>query len=137
MNVVTQDITEIGNIRIIIVDDSDDVRQALKSFLSLIRDIDVIGEATDGKEGLKKAAELKPDIIIMDERMPVLNGLEASRLISESALSSKIIMLTNYEDFESEAYKCGVTAYLIKGVKLDTLIDCIRKVHQGEINRNR
>jgi YesN/AraC family two-component response regulator len=135
MNVITPDITEIENIRIIIVDDSDDVRLALKNFISLTGDIDVIGEATDGEEGLKKAAELKPDIIIMDEKMPVLNGLEASRIINESALSSKIIMLTNYEDFESEAYKCGVTAYLIKGVKLDTLIDCIRKVHQGEINQ--
>jgi YesN/AraC family two-component response regulator len=133
MNVITRDITEIGNIRIIIVDDSDYVRQALKNFISLTGDIDVIGEATDGEEGLKKATELKPDIVIMDEKMPVLNGLEASRKISESSLSSKVIMLTNYEDFESEAYKCGVTAYLIKGVKLDALIDCIRKVHQGEI----
>ncbi len=136
MSVVTQDITGIKNIRIIIVDDSDDVREALKNFISLTGDIDVIGEATDGEEGLKRAAELEPDVIIMDERMPVLNGLEASRIISESALSSKIIMLTNYEDFKSEAYKSGVTAYLIKGVRLDTLIDCIRKVHQGEINQD-
>ena len=133
MNVITQEVTEIGSIRIIIVDDSEDVRQALKSFISLTGDIDVVGEATDGEEGIKKAAELEPDVIIMDERMPVLNGLEASRIINESTLSSKVIMLTNYEDFKSEAYKCGVTAYLIKGVKLDTLIDCIRRVHQGEI----
>ena len=133
MNVITQEMTEIGSIRIIIVDDSEEVRQALKSFMALTGDIDVVGEATDGEEGVKKAAELKPDVIIMDERMPVLNGLEASRIINESTLSSKVIMLTNYEDFESEAYKCGVTAYLIKGVKLDTLIDCIRRVHQGEV----
>ena len=133
MDVITRDVSEIGNIRIIIVDDSEDVRQALKSFISLTGDIDVVGEATDGEEGVKKATELEPDVIIMDERMPVLNGLEASRIINESTLSSKVIMLTNYEDFESEAYKCGVTAYLIKGVKLDTLIDCIRRVHQGEI----
>ena len=134
MDVITQDITAIENIRIIIVDDSEDVRQALRNFISLTRDINVVGEATNGQEGLEKAVELEPDIIIMDERMPGLNGLEASRKISESTLSSKVIMLTNYEDFESEAYKCGVTDYLIKGVKLDTLIDCIRKVHQGEIN---
>ncbi|UCC16767.1 MAG: response regulator [Dehalococcoidales bacterium] len=133
MNVVTRDVNEVENIRIIIVDDSADVRQALKNFISLTGDIDVVGEAIDGEEGLKKAAELQPDIIIMDERMPVLNGLEASRILNESTLHSKVIMLTNYEDFESEAYKCGVTAYLIKGVKLEILIDCIRKVYQSEI----
>jgi YesN/AraC family two-component response regulator len=135
MNVITQDVNKIENIRIIIVDDSEDVRRALKSFISLTGDIDVIGEATDGEEGLKKAAELQPDIIIMDEKMPVLNGLEASRMINESTLPSKVIMLTNYEDFESEAYQCGVTAYLVKGVKLDTLIDCIRRVHHGEVDQ--
>ena len=145
MDVITQEVNEIGNIRILIVDDSEDVRLALKSFISLTGDIDVVGEATNGQEGLIKANELepdkaveiarnvKPDIIIMDERMPGLNGLEASRILSRSALSCKVIMLTNYEDFELEAFNCGVKAYLIKGVRLDTLIDCIRKVHQGEI----
>jgi len=134
MDVITQDITQVRNIRIIIVDDSEDVRQALKSFISLTGDISVVGEATNGREGLEKAAELQPDIVIMDERMPGLNGLEASRIISESSLACKVIMLTNYEDFELEAFNCGVKAYLIKGVKLDTLIDCIRRVHQGETN---
>ena len=129
---ITNDINKTGTIRILIVDDSEDVRHALKGLLSLAEDMEVVGEAIDGQEGLKKAAELEPDVIIMDERMPGLNGLEASRIISESPLSSKVIMLTNYEDFESEAYKCGVTAYLIKGVKLDTLIECIRSVHQSE-----
>ncbi len=135
MNVVTKDITKIGNIRILIVDDNDDVRQALISFISLSGDIEVVGEAIDGVECLKKAAELEPDIIIMDEKMPGINGLEATRIISESTLSSKVIMLTNYDDFESEAYKCGVAAYFIKGVKLDIFLDCIRRVHQGEINK--
>lgn len=134
MDVITQEINEIGNIRILIVDDSEDVRRALKSFISLTGDIDVVGEATNGQEGLVKATELEPDIIIMDERMPGLNGLEASRILSKSALSCKVIMLTNYEDFELEAFNCGVKAYLIKGVRLDTLIDCIRRVHQGETN---
>lgn len=134
MDVITKEINEIGNIRILIVDDSEDVRQALKSFISLTGDIDVVGEATNGHEGLRKATELEPDIIIMDERMPGLNGLEASRIISKSTLSCKVIMLTNYEDFEMEAFNCGVKAYLIKGVRLDTLVDCIRKVHQGETN---
>ena len=132
MNKNTDDIIEPGNIRLLIIDDSEDVRQALKDIFALTDDIEVIGEAINGQEGLEKAAELEPDIIIMDERMPGLNGLETSRIISEKASSSKIIMLTNYEDFRSEAYKNGVTAYLIKGVKLEILTDCIRKVHMGE-----
>ena len=134
MDVITKEKTKIANIRIMIVDDSQEVRHALKSFMSLTGDIDVVGEATNGQEGLEKAAELEPDVIIMDERMPRLNGLEASRKISESALSCKIIMLTNYEDFKIEAFNCGVKAYLIKGVKLDTLLDCIRRVHQDEVD---
>ena len=120
------------SIRIMLVDDHDEVRHALKKLLSLTKDMEVIAEAANGKEGLIKAAELEPDIIIMDERMPGLNGLEASRMLKDSDLSCKIIMLTSHEDFESEAFKCGVKAYLLKGVKLKVLTDCIRRVHQGE-----
>ena len=125
-------ITAVESIRIILVDDHDEVRQALKNLLSLTKDIEVIGEAANGQEGLKKATELEPDIIIMDERMPGLNGLDASRILHESTLSSKIIMLTSYEDFKSKAFEYGVKAYLLKGVKLNVLADCIRRVHQGE-----
>jgi len=129
----TNEILKTDSIRILIVDDSEDVRQALKDILSTTDDITVIGEATNGQEGLEKAAELVPDIIIMDERMPGLSGLETSRIMRERALPCKIIMLTNYDDFRSEAFKNGVTAYLIKGVKLDILTDCIRKVYTGDM----
>ena len=132
MSEITGDVIETEKIRVLIVDDSEDLRQALRDILSLTDDITVIGEATNGYEGLEKAAELEPDIIIMDERMPELNGLETSRIICERALPCKVIMLTNYEDFKSEAYKNGVTAYLIKGVKLNILTDCIRKVYHGD-----
>jgi len=128
----SRNIAAVESIRIMLVDDHDEVRQALKNLLSITSDIKVIGEATNGKEGLVKAAELEPDIIIMDERMPGLNGLEVSRILKESDLSCKIIMLTSHEDFESEAFKRGVKAYLLKGVKLKVLTDCIRRVHQGE-----
>ena len=129
---ITNDIIGTGNIRILIVDDHDEVRQALKDLLSFTEDIEVIGEATNGQEGLEKAAELEPDIIIIDERMPGLNGLETSRKINESALSCKVIMITNHDVFKLEAFECGVKAYLLKGVKLEILIDCIRRVYQGE-----
>lgn len=120
------------SIRIMLVDDHNELRQALKNLLSLTKDIEVIGEAANGQEGLIKAAELEPDIIIMDERMPGLNGLEASRILNESGVNYKIIMLTSYEDFESKAFEYGVKAYLLKGVKLKVLTDCIRRVYQGE-----
>jgi YesN/AraC family two-component response regulator len=120
------------SIRIMLVDDHDEIRQVLKNILSLTKDIEVIGEAADGQEGLQKAAELEPDIIIMDERMPGLNGLEASRILNESGLSCKIIMLTSFIDFESKAFEYGIKAYLLKGAKLNVLTDCIRRVHRGE-----
>jgi NarL family two-component system response regulator LiaR len=123
---------QVERIRIMLVDDHDEVRQALKALLSHTRDIEVIGEATNGQEGLLKAEELEPDVIIMDERMPELNGLEACRKLHESTLSSKVIMLTSYRDFERKAFECGVKAYLLKGVKLNILTDCIRRVHRGE-----
>jgi YesN/AraC family two-component response regulator len=119
-------------INVLIVDDAEQVRQALKSFISLVDDIVIVGEAVNGREGVDKALELEPDIIIMDENMPVLNGLEASSMIKKSKSTSKIIMLTNYEEFESEAYKRGIVAYILKGTKLSILINCIRKVAQGD-----
>jgi len=127
-------VTATEKIRVLIVDDAEQVRQALISFISLVDDIEVIGEAVNGREGVNKALELEPDIIIMDENMPVLNGLEASSMIKKSKSNSKIIMLTNYEEFESEAYKQGVIAYILKGTKLSILINCIRRVARDEID---
>jgi NarL family two-component system response regulator LiaR len=124
--------TAVKSIRVMLVDDHDELRKALKNLLSLAKDIEVIAEATNGQEGLVKAAELVPDIIIMDERMPGLNGLETSRILNESGLSCNVIMLTSYQDFESKAFEYGVKAYLLKGSKFNVLVDCIRKVHQGE-----
>ncbi|UCC16006.1 MAG: response regulator transcription factor [Dehalococcoidales bacterium] len=132
MNDYTDNIIETGNIRILIVDDHDEVRQSLKELLSFTEDIEVIGEANNGQEGLEKAAELEPDIIIVDEIMPGLSGLEVSRKISESSLLCKVIMITDHDVFKLEAFECGVKAYLLKGVKLEILIDCIRRVYQGE-----
>jgi YesN/AraC family two-component response regulator len=123
---------EVESIRIMLVDDHEEIRQALKNLLTLTKDIEVIGEATNGQESLEKAAELEPDIIIMDERMPGLNGLEASRILNQSGLPCKIIMLTSFVDFESKAFEYGVRAYLLKGTKFNVLTDCIRRVHQGE-----
>jgi len=127
-----QSSTAVESIRIMLVDDHDELRQALKNLLSLTKDMEVIAEAANGQEGLEKAAELEPDIIIMDERMPGLNGLETSRILNKSGLSCKIIMLTSYQEFESKAFEYGVKAYLLKGAKFNVLTDCIRRVYQGE-----
>ena len=83
MDVITRDVTEIGNIRIVIVDDSEDVRRALKSFMSLMGDIDVIGEAANGQEGLDKARKEKPEAIILDIMMPVKDGFVACKELKE------------------------------------------------------
>jgi len=123
---------ETKKIRILLVDDHDAARQGLKALLSLAEDMSVVGEASDGKEGLIRAAELLPDVVIMDGRMAGMNGLEASHVLNKSMLSSKVSMLSNHEQFALEAYNSGIKGYLLKGVRYDTLLDSIRKVYSGE-----
>jgi len=120
-------------IRVLIVDDHDEARHALYKLLSLADDIEITGEAINGKEALINAAIRMPDIIIMDEKMPVLNGLDASSILYEKGLSCKVIMLTLYDQFVDQALKNGVKGYLLKGIKFVDLIECIRSVYRGEI----
>ncbi|MFC1954362.1 response regulator transcription factor [Chloroflexota bacterium] len=120
-------------IRILIVDDHDEARHALYKLLSTVDDIEITGEAANGKEALINAAIRRPDVIIMDEKMPVLNGLEASSILSEKNLPCKVIMLTMYEQFVDEAIENGVKGYLLKGISFNELIGSIRNVYQGKM----
>ena len=119
-------------IRILIADDHEESRQALRKLLSLAEDMEIIGETGDGKEALVSAAMRMPDIILMDGRMPVLSGLEASRILNRKEFSCKVIMLTSYDHLASEALRAGVRGYLLKGINFEVLTDSIRKVHQGK-----
>jgi len=120
-------------IRILMVDDHDEVRHGLRKLLSHEEDMEVVGESANGKEALINAVECSPDIILMDAKMPVSDGLEATNILSEKGLSCKIIMLTMFEEYLDEAMKIGARGYVLKGTDINYLSEAIRSVYQGKI----
>lgn len=121
-------------ISVLLADDHALFRDGLVSLLSLQDDIDVVGVANDGQEALEKARELVPDLILMDIKMPRLNGLEATRLIKEEMPHVRIVMLTVSEDDHDlfGAVKNGAEGYLLKTLNAQELIDLLKGVFQGE-----
>lgn len=121
-------------IRVLIADDHTLVREGLRAILELAEDVEVVGEAKDGEEAVRKAHELTPDIVLMDVKMPNMDGLQATRLIKEELPQVDVVMLTMYADDEYalEAIKGGATGYILKNTPRDTLLDILRRIHQGE-----
>lgn len=121
-------------IRIVIADDHALVREGITALLSLHEDIEILGEAADGKEAIEKAQKLKPDMILMDIAMPGLGGLEASLEIRKSCPDTRILILSQYDDKEyvSRLLKAGVSGYILKHAVGTDLISAIRSVARGE-----
>lgn len=120
-------------IRVLLVDDQTLVRKGVKSLLALAPSIDVIGEATDGQQAIEFIGEIKPDVVLMDMRMPVKSGLEA---IQELALNGNLpptIILTTFDDDELvlAGIKAGARGYLLKDVSLEQLVEAIEVVSKG------
>lgn len=116
-------------INILIVDDQQFIRQGLHRRLEIEPDFNVVGEAQDGREGLELAKELKPDVVLMDLKMPDLDGIKATRLLKASGAKCRIIMLTIHDDLftRRDAYNAGVDVFLFKqGVShlLTAIRDC-------------
>jgi DNA-binding NarL/FixJ family response regulator len=122
-------------IRILLADDHDIFRKGLREILDKQSDMTVVGEARDGVEAVSKAEELAPDVILMDIRMPHLDGIAAARLITERDPEAKVIILTMYLEVEyvSEATKAGVRGYILKDAGLGKMLEAIRAVHRGEV----
>jgi DNA-binding NarL/FixJ family response regulator len=120
--------------RILIVDDHALVRSGIASLLTA-NDIDVVGEAGNGLEAVEKARLLKPDIILMDIKMPGCNGLEATRLIKAEMPQAKIVMVTAFDDDDDlfEAMKNGAAGYILKNVKAEEFINLLSSVMRGEV----
>ena len=120
-------------IRVIIADDHPVVRAGLSDTLSIENDIEVIGDAQDGIEAVEKAKELEPDIVLMDLRMPRLDGVGAMRLISQENPKVKVIVLTTYDNDEYifEGIEAGAKAYLLKDCPTEELLKAIRTVYKG------
>ena len=121
-------------IRVLLVDDHALFRSGIKLLLQRHEDFEVIGEASDGIEGVKRAKALKPDIVLLDLHMPGLSGLDAIQLIRDEVPSCHIILLTVSEDSEdlTTALKNGAAGYLLKNIDADFFLDAIRRAMQGD-----
>ena len=120
-------------IRVLLVDDHPVVRSGLAGLLGGEPDIEVVGEAADGREGMERAAELDPDVVLMDLRMPVMDGVEATRLIT-AAGGPRVLVLTTYDTDADilRAVEAGATGYLLKDTPRDALVDAVRSASRGE-----
>jgi DNA-binding NarL/FixJ family response regulator len=120
---------------ILIVDDAEEVRYDLRTVLQLMPDLEVVGEAVDGIEAVALAEELRPDVVLMDLRMPGLDGLEATEQIRKRDLAKGIIMLTIYDQPENRARaaSAGVDLFLEKGLGVEVLIAAIRHVGRSSL----
>ncbi|OKH22548.1 hypothetical protein NIES593_12180 [Hydrococcus rivularis NIES-593] len=120
-------------IRILVVDDQKTVHQALKGYLDTEPDLEIIGFATNGHEAVAQVEKLNPDLVLMDIEMPGTNGLEATRIISERFLSSKVLMLTSYDDeqYLNCALQMGAKGYLLKTTPARELAMAIRYAYKG------
>ncbi len=121
-------------IRVLLVDDHTLFRSGIKSLLQRNDDFEVVGEAGDGLEGIKRVRSLKPDVALLDLHMPGVSGLEAVKVISEEMPEVNVLMLTVSEDAQDlmDALRAGASGYLLKNIETDTLIEAIRKAAQGE-----
>ena len=119
--------------RVLIVDDMPQVRQELRLLLSLTGDLEVVGEAANGAEAIERAEALRPDVVVMDLEMPVMDGYAAARQIKTRWPACRIIALTVH-DGEAErrrAAQAGVDAFIVKGVPVETLLQAIQEKQEG------
>ena len=123
-------------IRVLLVDDQELVRAGFRALLDGQTDIDVAGEAGDGERAVRLTRELAPDVVLMDIRMPVLDGLDATRLISENpdCEATKIVILTTFalDEYVFEAIRSGASGFLVKDTRPADLIEAIRVVAAGD-----
>jgi len=123
-----------AKIRILVVDDHAIIRDGIRALLNLYDDLEIVGEAEDGKAGVEKTLELLPDVVIMDIGMPVMDGLEATRRIAKKNPEIKILVLTQHDNKEYilSAIRAGVSGYIPKKALGSDLVSAIRAVNRGD-----
>ncbi|MFD7615213.1 response regulator [Streptomyces sp. NPDC059828] len=122
-------------IRVLLVDDHQVVRRGLRTFLEVQDDIEVVGEAADGAEGVAQAEELGPDVVLMDVKMPGMDGIEALRRLRALDNPAKVLVVTSFTERRTvvPALRAGASGYVYKDVDPDALAGAIRSVHAGHV----
>ena len=123
-----------SKIRVLLADDHSLFREGIRSLLNDQNDIEIVGEAEDGLEATQLVSQLKPQVVLMDINMPVVDGVEATRTIIENDETVGIIILTMYpqDEYVFQALKAGAKAYLLKDTRSKKLLEVIRQVSQGQ-----
>ncbi len=121
-------------IRVMLVDDHEMVRSGLATFLLIHDDLELVGEASDGQEALQVFEETLPDVILMDLKMPHIDGVETTRRILARSPQTRIIALTSFDDDQlvEQALRAGATSYLLKNIAADDLAEAIRSAYRGK-----
>lgn len=122
------------SIRVLLADDQALFREGLDTLLSVHKDIQVVGQAVDGQDAVDQALRLRPDVILMDMQMPVLNGVGATRRLMQSLPDCRVIILTTFDDKETvfDALRAGAVGYLLKDVGSAQLAESIRRTARGD-----
>lgn len=120
-------------IKVLLVDDQSLIRQGLKALLELESDLEIVGEAENGEQAINLVAEFQPDVVLLDIRMPIMDGVAATQEIQKRFAKTKILVLTTFDDDEyvSAALKNGAMGYLLKDTPSEELAVAIRAVHKG------
>ncbi|WP_333779262.1 response regulator transcription factor [Streptomyces sp. IBSBF 3136] len=123
-----------GVIRVLVADDQQMVRQGFTVLLNTKPDIEVIGQAVDGRDAVAKVAELTPDVVLMDIRMPELGGIEATRLVTADHPGIRVLVLTTFDldEYVYEALRAGAAGFLLKDASADQLAEAVRVVAAGD-----
>ncbi|WP_046501841.1 response regulator [Streptomyces odonnellii] len=122
-------------IRVLLVDDHQVVRRGLRTFLEIQDDIEVVGEASDGGEGVARAEELRPDVVLMDIKMPGMDGIEALRKLRELGNPARVLIVTSFTEQRTvvPALRAGACGYVYKDIDPEALAGAIRSVHAGHV----
>ncbi|MGI5170539.1 response regulator [Spirillospora sp. CA-253888] len=121
-------------VRVLIVDDQELIRIGFRLFLQTQADLEVVGEAADGLEAVERAAELRPDVVLMDVRMPRMDGVEATARLTAADRPPRVLILTTYDldEYVFGALRAGASGFLLKDAPRERLLEAIHVVHQGE-----
>ena len=121
--------------KVLLADDHRIVREGLKSLLNSQPDLEVVAEASDGRQAVEMARDLSPDVVVMDVAMPLLNGIEATRQIASDGTAMKVVALSMHSDrrYVSEALKAGASGYVLKDGAFDELVSAIRSVVADQV----